>query len=101
MKIAIPLFQGRVSPYFGSSGEVLIGDLQGSFYQDGVYKLKAQTPMELAQGLLGLEVEMVVCGGIQKYWKEWLIQKGMKVLENQRGSARTIIRGLVGKGKPK
>jgi len=101
MKIAIPLFQERVSPHFGSSCEVLIVETKGVSYQEGIYKLQGQTPMKLAQGLLGLEVEMIICGGIQKYWREWLIQKGMKVLDNQSGSARTIVKDLIKKGNPK
>jgi hypothetical protein len=65
-----------------------------------IYHIKGQTPLELAREILGLEVEMVICGGIQKYWKDWLIQKGIKVLDNQSGAARTVIQGFLAKSNP-
>ena len=101
MRVAIPLFQGRVSPYFGSSDEVFIAEMQDGSWEEKVYPLKAQTPMELAWELLGFGVEVIVCGGIQNYCKEWLIQKGIKLVDNQRGAIRPLLRGLLGKGNPR
>ncbi|MFH0788317.1 MAG: NifB/NifX family molybdenum-iron cluster-binding protein [Pseudomonadota bacterium] len=97
MRVAIPLFQGRVSPYFGSSDEVFIAEIQGGSWEEEVYPLKAQTPMELAWELLGFGAEVVICGGIQNYCKKWLLQKGIRIVENQKGEIKTLIRSLLEK----
>jgi predicted Fe-Mo cluster-binding NifX family protein len=101
MRVAIPLFQGRVSPYFGASDEVIIAEMRGGSWKEEVYSLKAQTPMELAWELLGFGVEVVVCGGIQNYCKEWLIQKGIKLVDNQKGAIKPLLRRLLGEENPR
>jgi len=40
-------------------------------------------------------VEKVVCGGINWFQKEWLIQKGISVEDNKRGTAKDIIERLL------
>jgi len=95
MKIAIPLFRNRVSPYFGSSSKVLLIEMESSTrYKEDILEIKGEGPMEIARRLVGLGVDRVICGGIEHYYKDWLIKKGVQVVDNQRGLARKIARNL-------
>jgi len=96
MKIAIPLFRDRVSPHFGSSSKVLLIDAHGAMvHQEMMWDVGGEGSMEIARRLVDLGVEEVVCGGIHHFYKEWLIGKGVKVVDNQRGVAREIIQKLL------
>jgi predicted Fe-Mo cluster-binding NifX family protein len=95
MKIAIPLFRNRVSPYFGSSSKLLLIEMESSnHYKEDILEIKEKGPMEIARRLLSLGVDRVICGGIERYYKDWLIKKGIQVVDNQRGLARKIARNL-------
>jgi hypothetical protein len=59
-----------------------------------VFELKEADPMQQARRLVSLGVEKVVCGGIQRRFKDWLIGKGVAVMDNQRGRAEDLIQAL-------
>jgi predicted Fe-Mo cluster-binding NifX family protein len=96
MKIAVPLFNDRVSPHFGSSSITLLVDIRhGRIEREALWELGGENPLELANRLLYLRVDQLICGGIHSYWKEWLISKGIRVLDNQRGVAREVVEKLM------
>lgn len=100
MKIAIPLFKDRVSPYFGSSSKLLLVETHGaSLQQEAMWEVKGEGPMEIAKNLVDLGVEELICGGISHFYKDWLIAKGISVVDNQRGVAKEIIQKLLGTKK--
>jgi len=91
MKIAVPLFKDRVSPHFGASSTVLLVETDGATVcREATWEIKGERPMEMARRLADLGAEEIVCGGIQHRYKEWLIRKGIKALDNQRGVARRL-----------
>jgi predicted Fe-Mo cluster-binding NifX family protein len=47
--------------------------------------------MEIARSLVALGVNKLICGGIQSHYKDWLISKGITVVDNQRGVAKEIV----------
>jgi len=97
VKIAIPLFKERVSPHFGSSSKFLLVETSESgICQEVTWDLDGESAMDMAQRLVALGVNKVVCGGIQYHYKNWLISKGITVVDNQKGVAREIIRKLLG-----
>ncbi|MBW2003504.1 MAG: hypothetical protein JRI72_02675 [Deltaproteobacteria bacterium] len=96
MKIAIPLFKDRVAPHFGSSSQVLLVEVRnGSVYQEAKWDLGGQGPLEMAHRLLDLGVDKIICGGISRYYKEWLINKGVNVEDNRKGKASEIIEKML------
>ena len=96
MKIAIPLFKERVSPHFGSSSKFLLVEIHGTaLYQEATWDLGVESPMQIARRLVDLGVEKIICGGIHSYYKEWLMRKGVLVVDNQRGMAREIIQKIL------
>jgi predicted Fe-Mo cluster-binding NifX family protein len=96
MKIAVPLFNDRVAPHFGSSSMTLLVDIRdGKIEREALWELGGENPLVIARRLLDLGVEKIICGGIHSYCKEWLISKGISVLDNQRGVAREVVEKLV------
>jgi len=96
MKIAVPLFRKRVSPHFGSSSRILLLETKGEeICQETIWDLGGEGPIEIARRLVALGVEELICGGIQSHYKDWLIGKGVRVVDNQRGVAREIVQDLL------
>ena len=92
MKIAIPLFRKRVSPHFGSSSIILLVETQGSVvFKEDIRDIGGEGPKAISQNLVALGVEKLVCGGIQHHYKDWLIRKGIRVVDNQRGVAKEVM----------
>ncbi|MBW2078757.1 MAG: hypothetical protein JRI71_14670 [Deltaproteobacteria bacterium] len=96
MKIAVPLLKDRVSPHFGASSTVLLVETNGTtICREATWELPGGSPLDMARRLADLGVEEIVCGGIQHSYKEWLIRKRIKVVDNQRGVAREIVQDLL------
>lgn len=92
MKIATPLFQGRVSPHFGSPSRFLLIELgNGRIIHEAVWDLGERSALELAARLLDLGVKTIICGGIPSSCKQWLEDRGAVVLDNRRGPVREVI----------
>jgi predicted Fe-Mo cluster-binding NifX family protein len=95
MKIAVPLFQERVAPYFGASSKILLVEMQGeAIVRESSWEVEGEGAMEIARRLVNLGVEKLICGGIQHRYKNWLVGRGVAVVENQRGPARELVQNL-------
>ena len=96
MKIAIPLFKDRVAPYFGSSSKALLVEISnGVVKQEAQWDVGGAGAMDIARHLVNLGVEEVVCGGISRLHKQWLMDKGIVVQDNQKGKAKEIVQKLL------
>ncbi len=96
MKIAIPLFKDRVAPHFGASSEVLLVEIiNSSIMQEARWNVGGDSPLDIARRLVELGVEKVICGGIGRVYKEWLLSKGVTVEDNKRGYAKEILKQLL------
>jgi len=97
MKIAVPLFGKRVSPHFGSSSKFMIVEFYGNVIRERVMcDVDGNGPMELARHIVDMKVETLLCGGIERSCKEWLIHQGVHVVENQKGYADEVIAKIIG-----
>ena len=95
MKIAVPLFKERVAPYFGTSSKILLVEMQGdAIAREATWEVGGEGAMEIARRLVDLGVEKLICGGIQHRYKNWLVGRGVTVVENQRGPARDLVQNL-------
>jgi predicted Fe-Mo cluster-binding NifX family protein len=96
MKIAVPLFKERVAPYFGASSKVLLVEMQGeAIAHEATWDVGGEGAMEIARRLVDLGVEKLICGGIQNRYKNWLIGRGVTVMDNQRGPAWALVQSLL------
>ncbi len=92
VKIAIPLFKDRVSLHFGASSTFLLMETDGAtIHGETTWNLPGEGPMDIARRLAALGVNLLICGGIPSHYKDWLMGKGMTVVDNQKGSVREVV----------
>ena len=96
MRIAIPLLfkqKERVSPNFGASSKILVADIEeGKILRETIRDLEGNNSLEIARGLVKIGANVVICGGIDLSCKNQLIEKGITVVDNQRGEARQLLK---------
>ncbi|MFP4534065.1 MAG: NifB/NifX family molybdenum-iron cluster-binding protein [Desulfobacterales bacterium] len=95
MIVCVPLFGRRVAPHFGSSSELLFYEV----HHDRVQKKERMQrsfndPMDMARKIAESEPDILVCGGIQNFCKDWLALRGITILDNQKGDAREVVARL-------
>lgn len=99
-KIAIPLFGDRVSPHFGASSKFLFVVTEDeTIVDERVLHLEESGPMRQARKLVGLGIHGIICGGIQDRFKDWLVEKGVAVVDNQKGTVEVVVEDLLGRRK--
>ncbi|NLI83063.1 MAG: hypothetical protein GX443_15450 [Deltaproteobacteria bacterium] len=92
MKIAVPLFNERISPHFGRSSRVLVVEVEdGVISRRAVVNVGGEKPFVIARRLVELGVDRLLCGGIQACCKEWLFRQGVSVVDNQMGVADEVL----------
>jgi predicted Fe-Mo cluster-binding NifX family protein len=96
IKVAVPLFKDRVSPHFGASSKMLLVTVEhGIIQSEATWDVGGESPMEIARRLASMGIQYILCGGIQRTYKDWLIRNGITVMENQRGIAMGVIKKLL------
>ncbi len=96
MKIAVPLFGDRVSPHFGASSRILLVTAdKGNMIHRMILDSGLADGWQLARHVAALGINTLVCGGIQRFHKEWLQHNGIQVLDNHRGVAEDAVAALL------
>lgn len=95
MIVGVPLFGRRVAPYFGSSPAIVFYEVQhGTIREQWIMEPDTDDPMEMARKIAGVKTDVLVCGGIQKFCRQWLQLQGVAVVENQKGEAEQVVTSL-------
>ena len=92
LRIAVPLMNNRVAPYFGCCDKLLLLDWDGGGLRSTCQALPADDPWQISRHLASIGVQKVVCGGIWSFHKNWLIAHGIEVIDNQHGEADEVVR---------
>lgn len=92
MKIAIPLFEARVSPRFEYAPETLIVTVEENRGQGKTetYVLNAD-PFEKVKFFKAAEVSVVICGGISKGVENYLLKNAIQVIAWVTGEAQVAL----------
>jgi predicted Fe-Mo cluster-binding NifX family protein len=92
MKVAIPLWQGRVSPVFDEASRLLIVDiLDGSEKCRKEESLLTHNPFERAQVFPKLGIELLICGMISRKQQAALDSAGIRIIPHICGSMEEVI----------
>ena len=67
----------------------------GVIQSEATWDVGGESPMEIARRLVSLGIQYIICGGIHRTYKDWLIRNGITVMENQRGIAMEVIKKLL------
>jgi predicted Fe-Mo cluster-binding NifX family protein len=92
MRVAIPLWQGRVSPVFDEASRILLVDVSEKQEQHRQEEtLVARNPFERAQLLPKLGVDLLICGMISQTQQTALVSAGIRIIPHICGSMEEVI----------
>jgi predicted Fe-Mo cluster-binding NifX family protein len=92
MKVAIPNWQGRVSPVFDVARQLLVADIQaGEVRSRQAIPLVIADPMARAGVLAGLGVEVLVCGVISRVVSHALASAGIEIVPHRCGDVESVL----------
>lgn len=92
MKVAIPLWQGRVSPVFDEASSVLVVDvIDGRAECRQKEGVLVHSSNERAHLLLSLEVDLLICGMISQAQQAALNSVGIQIIPHICGPVDEVI----------
>jgi predicted Fe-Mo cluster-binding NifX family protein len=96
MRVAIPLWQGRVSPVFDEATRLLLVDISNRREQRRHEEfLGAQNPFERARLLPKLGVDLLICGMISQIQQNALASAGVRIIPHICGSMEDVINAFL------
>ena len=92
MRVALPRFGTRVSPRCRIASDLILAEIEdGAILARQSATLDVQDEDDLADRVLELGVDVLVCGGIRREAKATLVENGVCVLDNVAGEAEEIL----------
>jgi len=96
MIVAIPVWQGRVSPVFDVAGQLLVVELNGSVENARRHEtLLDEPPQRRTQQLQALGVETLICGAISCPLEALLVAGGIEVIPRICGDVEEVLRAFL------
>ena len=100
MILGVPLFGSRISPHFGSSSTLAVYEVHRQRVCKKHIRQVGQCPFEphpmrLARQIAESGINVLVCGGIQRQCREWLINHDIAVVDNYSGEAEEVVASLI------
>jgi len=102
VKIALPTFGNRISPRFDCAGEFLLLTIEGSqVVETKSYESEKWSMIERIRKLAEVEVDIVICGGIDAFSIEQLKLHKIKLISWITGNVDdAVIRFIKGELEP-
>ena len=92
MKIAIPMWGGRISPVFDVARRILVVDVQDSTervrYEETLYE--TQLPAR-ARRLAALGVDVLICGAVSQALESMVLSQGIRVIPQICGEVKEVL----------
>lgn len=90
MKVLITVYKDWVAPRFDLVREVLIAEEKGQKLRTVI--LPRQSAEELCSFILAENVDVVVCGGIEETYYQYLLWKKIKVIDRVIGPVKEVLK---------
>jgi predicted Fe-Mo cluster-binding NifX family protein len=98
MRIAIPIWQGRISPVFDVAGQLLLVELaDGREVARQEHVLRDTTAEERASLLAELGVKTLICAGVSQPLETGLNDRGIRVIAAICGNVEEVLAAFVAK----
>ena len=95
--VAIPDWEGRVSPVFDVAGQLLVTHIAAGVPEACRHEqLLAQTPADRARQLAQWKIEILLCGGISSGLREALERAGITVIPHICGGVQEVLQAFLG-----
>jgi predicted Fe-Mo cluster-binding NifX family protein len=96
MKIAIPVWQDRVSPLFDSSEHLLVAESAGNrILKQDVISMESLSLFQRIDLLQRLHIEVFACGGITRPILENISNKNIKVIPFICGDVNELLQAIL------
>ena len=95
MTIAIPNFQGRVSPVFDVAARLVLVRAKNGISERVEVTLADTEPLALARRVVDLRVDVLICGAISQPLQAALLHAGVRVLPEICGPIEEVIRAFI------
>lgn len=93
-KVLIPLYKDEVAPRFDLCGEVLIVLYEnGGRVNENIIVLQQPSPEDLCHMILKEKIDLVICGGIEEEYYQYLNWKNVKVIDDVLGEKDAVLAG--------
>ena len=101
MKVALTVWDGRISPVFDVSREAAILTIEnGALARHGHASIETPTPALKIERLVGLGVDTLICGAISEPLRQELVARGVRVLGFVAGEIDEVVRSFVAGALP-
>jgi len=92
MRVALPTWNGRISPVFDVAREAVVVDLEDglAIRRDDV-RLDGPSAVAKARQLVDLRVDVLICGAISRDLDETLSLAGIEVIPQTRGRTDDVL----------
>ena len=96
MKVAIPRYEGRISPRFGFAQDVLVADLAGvGDPHSEILSLERCFPEEIPRMLHAKGVQVVLTGGINFHFQDLFRALGIQVIWGIMGTPEEAVEAFL------
>ena len=96
MRIAIPVWQGRISPVFDVAGQLLLVELaDGREVAREEHVVDETTADERTRKLAEIGVETLICAGISQSLEASLADRGIRVIARVCGNVEEVLAAFV------
>ena len=100
MRVAIPVWQSRVSPVFDSAGRLLIFDIKNGHETSRAHRpINGLSLQGRVKRLVELDVDVLLCGAISRPLADMITASGIKVIPWVTGEVDEVF-GWYMSGKP-
>ena len=96
MKVAIPQWQGRVSPVFDVAGQMLVVEIDGGReWSRQERHLDAEFPQARAAWLVREGIDVLICGAISRCQESAVVQAGVELIPQICGDVECILDAFI------
>jgi predicted Fe-Mo cluster-binding NifX family protein len=99
MKVAIPIWNGRVSPVFDTAGGLLVVETDGDQAVRQAHEtLGAKSPRERLERLQDLQVNILICGAVSRFLAELITAAGIELVPFIAGDVEEVLEAFLHNG---
>lgn len=92
MKIAIPIWEGKVSPVFDTALRLLVVEVEGKKEASRyIYYIGEQDLTQKCRHIRTLEVDLLICGAVSHPFLQMLLASGLEVIQQISGKAEDVL----------
>ncbi len=101
MRVAVTVWDGRVSPVFDVCREALVFEISdGHVVSRSRHVLESDNPWRKVQNLVDCQVQTLICGAISQYLYHELTSRGLRVIGFVAGDLQSVLAAFIDNSLP-